>query len=107
MRFLNGFWVTLQGDTQIISLKSLNFIYLSAYRGITHLVGSIDILVILDRLCGRGSWSEHRDQLLGVNNALKDTKIVCEMLRLWLFFTFLQSLVTAQATAYDSPKYAK
>ena len=54
----------------------------------------IDILVILDRLCGRGSWSEHRDQLLGVNNALKDTKIVCEMLRLWLFFTFLQSLVT-------------
>ena len=35
----------------------------------------IDILVILDGLCGRGSWSEHRNQLLGVNNALKDTKI--------------------------------
>ena len=35
----------------------------------------IDILVILDGLCGRGSWSEHRDQLLGVNNALKDTKM--------------------------------
>ena len=36
---------------------------------------NIDILVILDRLCGRGSWSEHPDQLLGVNNALKETKI--------------------------------
>ena len=38
---------------------------------------SIDILVILelDGLCGRGSWSEHRDQLLEVNNALKETKI--------------------------------
>ena len=38
----------------------------------------IDILVIIDALCGRGSWSEHRDQLLGVNNALKETKI-----RMW------------------------
>ena len=36
---------------------------------------NIDILVILDWLFGRGSWSEHRDQLLGVNNALKDTKM--------------------------------
>ena len=36
---------------------------------------SIDILVIIDGLCGRGSWSEHRDQLLGVNNLLKEMKM--------------------------------
>ena len=36
---------------------------------------NIDILVILDGLRGRGSRSEHLDQLLGVNNALKETKI--------------------------------
>ena len=45
-------------------------------------IETIDILVIIDGLCGRGSWSEHHDQLLGVNNALKETKCVCEMLRL-------------------------
>ena len=36
---------------------------------------AIDILVIIDGLCGRGPRSEHRNQLLGVNNALNNTKI--------------------------------